>query len=737
MTVGTVGQELLKEQALSQLLQDYDKYNLTNEDLEALQGSVAFHNVVQYRNQAVKVRNTLKQIVEGSAIIAHEQQLTFHEKHLQLSAKDYFKALSDEFGGALEIMDISPHEQVVGRENKFKELTYILKKKVSPVAMLLAPAGAGKTALMKAWKLKQDEIGKEHNQIVALTMMKLSNGGDMAERMQRLIPALKLYEEKLIEEDEKARIVLFIDEAHTMVSAFDTTGVATKLGGELLKTALTPCPIRVVGATTYSEFETYIASDEALARRFDIVQVPIVDKATCRAILRQFLATYGSEELASSVSDDVLTYTIISNERQRMSLGEPAKSLQIIENALAIHETDGVPITKEVIDRVFASKNITMQQQADFNKIREVFKKRIIGQPLALLKIEMALVNMVIPTRLSDRPLMAMLLAGSTGVGKTATVKALAEALKGDRKAFHTFDMSVYTGKEGKERFQNRLAQIADNEPDAIILFDELEKALENQILLLQVLDEGRISYFVRPRDGGNEIERPVSLKGTKIFATTNAGHKMFDSMDKYSPEKVKAMTEEDLLEAWASDEIDVAEAIIGDGFRPEVYNRFQDVIPYYPLERKSKVEIARSMIDERVGLFEENYGVTITLPNAKKWGVAYRDVGYADEVSMFFGVEKQQGKGTTNGGARDIEKSIEAYFDYAIKRQMLFNPNIKRFTIKTNGLTNFEQNTSYEIKRDVALRNGIKKEDFDRTYNYDFKNRAGKLQVIPYTVMS
>lgn len=730
----TATSNVLNNEELQELISDYDNFRLTDEDLDSFKESKLYSKVLVYRDKATQLEKALQKVMDGSYQVAQEVEENFHECYKNLSADDYFKRLAKSYGDAIEIMDITEKDEVVGREDKLVELSYILNKPVAPVGMLLAPAGAGKTALMKAWKLYQDKLGKEHVQVVALTMMKLSNGGDMADRIQRIIPSLKHYEDKLKLEDPQVRVVLFIDEAHTLVSAFDVTGVTTKLGGELLKTVLTNCPIRVVGATTQLEYETYIASDPALARRFEILQVPLVGKSTTRMILRKFLIKYGGEEFKYSVSDDVLNYIIDGNRRYRMTLAEPAKSLQIIENAFAIYKTDGTPISKAVVDRVFASKNISLQQRADFKRIRDVFRKRIIGQPLALLKIEMAITNMVIPTKLSDRPQLAVLLTGSTGVGKTATVKALAEALKGSRDAFHTFDMSVYTGAEGKERFQNRLGQIADNDPEAIILFDELEKALENQTLLLQVLDEGRISYFVKQRDGGNEIERTISLKGTKIFATTNAGHRMFDSIDKYTPDRVAGMTNDQLLEEWVKDEIDVAEAIQGDGFRSEVYNRFSDVIPYYPLERKSKVKIARSMLEERMEIYRDRYDIEITLPAERKWGTAYEDIGRADAISMFFGVEKQQGKGTTNGGARDIEKSIEQYFDYAIKAQMLEFENTRRFTVSTNGLCNFEQNTSYELERNKALAEGQTEEEFEKSYTRNFKNRAGKIMAVPYT---
>ena len=96
----------------------------------------------------------------------------------------------DEFGGAIEIMKISPDMKVIEREQEIKELTYVSNRE-NPTALILGPAGLGKTALVSGWKLRQDQVGKLHVQIISLHMNLLENEGDMAQRLIRLIPALK------------------------------------------------------------------------------------------------------------------------------------------------------------------------------------------------------------------------------------------------------------------------------------------------------------------------------------------------------------------------------------------------------------------------------------------------------------------------------------------------------------------------------------------------------------------
>ena len=239
-----------------------------------------------------------------------EKQIANETKYDGLSAAEYFEVLSkDEFGGAIEIMKISPDMEVIEREQEIKELTYVSNRE-NPTALILGPAGLGKTALVSGWKLRQDQVDKLHVQIISLHMNLLENEGDMAQRLIRLIPALKRYEDKLKEEDEKARVVLFIDEVHTVITSFDNKGVKTKLGADVLKTITTKAPIMLIGATTENEYNQYIAPDEAFVRRFRLIRLTSISKLATRAALRNKLIKRLGYDFSHNVGDNVLNYII-------------------------------------------------------------------------------------------------------------------------------------------------------------------------------------------------------------------------------------------------------------------------------------------------------------------------------------------------------------------------------------------------------------------------------------------
>ena len=244
-------------------------------------------------------------------------------------------------------------------------------------------------------------------------------------------------------------------------------------------------------------------------------------------------------------------------------------------------------------------------------------------------------------------------------------------------------------------------------------------------------LDEGETTFFRRSHDGGEDIEKVVSLKGTMIFATTNAGSDIFKSMGEFSIKETKDMSDEQLLQLWDDTEEQVKTALKNARFKPEVYGRFKTIIPFYALTLATKVEIAEMMLQARVKIFREEFGIEIEFPEAPSWDLIYEDVGRANTIAMYFAVEKQSGKTSDSGGARDIETSIEEFFDSAIKNEMIKEENsqITRYVVKTNGKTNLEQDLAYALADKYGTAQNLESQGKD--------SRGGKLLVIPQTIAS
>ncbi|HLN92439.1 MAG TPA: AAA family ATPase, partial [Thermoanaerobaculia bacterium] len=225
--------------------------------------------------------------------------------------------------------------------------------------------------------------------------------------------------------------------------------------------------------------------------------------------------------------------------------------------------------------------------------------QRIVGQREAVRAVSDAVRRS--RAGLSDprRPIGSFLFVGPTGVGKTELARALAEFLFDDEQAMVRLDMSEYMEKHSVARMigappgyvgyeeGGRLTEAIRRRPYAVVLFDEIEKAHPDVFnILLQVLDDGRLT------DGKGRV---VSFKNTVLIMTSNLGSEWIAEAQDMNEAEVKARIEETLRRH----------------FRPEFFNRIDDVIVFHRLTREETQEIveiqlqslARTLADRGVRL--------------------------------------------------------------------------------------------------------------------------------------
>lgn len=608
-----------------------------------------------------------------------------------------FNEINKYLGNALTLLEY-PENEVIEREEELKGLDYLMKRRETPVACLIGDPGTGKTALVETYA-KRKYLQGEKTVVLSVNIGALNSGGvhNLKERMENLLPKVKEYEDVLKENDDSVKVMIFIDEVHRIISVF---GKGSKEGGDILKPTLARAGqyVNVITATTREEYDRYIAKDGALARRLKTLVINELSSKITKMILKNWLINKIGQSSTDAIDDKVFDRIIRANKQMQSEFSEPAKSIDIIETMLAIHETDDVPMDRSLVDFVFrTSKNVDLEFNIDPSVVVENLKKRVRGQPLVLYTME-RMIEMISwqaqGNDISNKPRGTGLLVGTSGVGKTEAVKALTEGIYGDESNLVIFSMTDYDTPGSSDRFRLDLGTTVRHRKSVVILLDEIEKAHRTvRLALLPILDEGIVTYFEEGTDGFL-VRQQSSLRGSIVFATSNSGSKMFEDINRYAKE----------LQDISQDKIDdysnqlkfstkKLEPIIQRGlereFPPELLQRFTYTVPFNALNNSTKLDIANKMLAKELKEFMDR-GYTISINNAVKWGLGYEEYK-ANEISMYIVFERMMTNNAGASGARNISKIIKTDIIPELLHKMREYPTLRRFKITTNGRCIFQ----------------------------------------------
>ena len=423
-------------------------------------------------------------------------------------------------------------DPLIGRENEVERVVQILCRRRKNNPLLVGEAGVGKTAIAEGLaKLIVEKKIPEVLQgmvIYSLDLGALIAGtkyrGDFEQRLKNVLKQL----------NEQKNAILFIDEIHTIIGAGSASG-GTLDASNLLKPALAKGKLKCIGATTFQEYRAVFEKDQALARRFQKIDVEEPDVQTTINILKG-LKLHFEEHHNVKFSASALISAVELSARFISDRQLPDKAIDVIDEAGAAQrilpknkqkKTIGSKEIEDVIAKIarIPPQNINKDDRNALKTLERDLKAVIFGQDPAIESLASAIKMSRSGLGSDNKPIGSFLFSGPTGVGKTEVARQLAytlgiELIRIDMSEFmESHSISKLIGAPpGYVGFDQggMLTEKVNKTPHAVLLLDEIEKAHPDIFnILLQVMDNGSLT---------DSNGRKTDFRNITMIMTTNTG---------------------------------------------------------------------------------------------------------------------------------------------------------------------------------------------------------------------
>ncbi len=519
-------------------------------------------------------------------------------------------------------------EPLIGRKDLIERTIQVLCRRMKNNPVLVGDPGVGKTAVAEGLAQAISD-GRVPGMLRGFRLFSLDMGsvlagtrfrGDFEERIKKVIAALEAQE----------KVILFIDEIHTIVGAGAVSGGSMD-ASNLLKPALASGKLRCMGSTTYDEYKKYFDKDHALSRRFQKIEVAETSREETYEILSGLKERY---EKFHNVrySDESLKAAVDLSSQYITDRFLPDKAIDVIDEAGAFvriknfregaEREEPESIDEGIVGRVVAKiaripeKSVSSSEKQRLKDLEVELRSRIFGQDKAVSEVAQAVKRSRAGFRDPGKPVASFLFVGPTGVGKTELARQLAEILG---VSLIRFDMSEYQEKHTVSRLIGSppgyvgyeegglLTDAVRKTPHAVLLLDEIEKAHQDVYnVLLQMMDYATLT---------DNQGRKADFRNVIIIMTSNAGaREVGKPLIGFGEREVTAAAIQEAVEK---------------SFAPEFRNRLDKIVSFGRLP----IEVVKMIVDKEVHAFNLQLiekKVSLSLTESCRTWIAER--GYSPE---------------------------------------------------------------------------------------------------------
>ena len=549
---------------------------------------------------------------------------------------------------------------ILGRDKSVDMTLTTFERAEKCNALFLSEAGSGKTAL--ANELARVDTNRVYLEVdFARLVVDLKDASDLSGALKQMADEIEDAMNEL-----RVSMVLFFDEYHQLAKL-------SELALDGLKPILEKSGargIRVICATTYEEFDKYLAENQALTERFQTIKLEQLTTDVIIQIIQGFASDY------MDLPYDLAKYIVEITDKYFPERSQPRKSKDVVDAMIGKISYAGKSVSKELVHEVLRDGyDVELDTTVNPFKIAEILNKQVFDQPNATQIVEDNLQSQFAGFERKDKPKASWLFCGKPAVGKTELAKCVANLMVRGSNNFIRMDMSDYSHPDSVATFKNELTRKVWERPFSVVLLDEVEKATRGAtLLLLQVLDEGYLT---------NRFNRRVSFRNAYVILTTNAGSELFNTIGDYFNDGDGDLSKDRstilpvlkrALSSSGGDEIK---------FPPELLSRVDAIIPFAPLSLGTQKKIVSSALDK---LAEETKRVSNT-------SIVFTN---KEDLIDFITIDLVSKNVETLGGAREVKGIVSSLVQTEIAKAVNRNPNRDTLYVSVENMANsFARNSS------------------------------------------